>query len=415
MSPTAKKPPFIRKLLHRCETEGNIFFIDPQNTTLGIFDPTVAKQINSDNYNDLTIPEKLSDQIKGQIGCPFSWATIRDAWQKAMQHPLQANELTKLTEHMSQLIDKQLSKEINLVSLSQEVIAQSLLPIIITNLSNKQIKSLLQDQQNKIKHFTIENPQPETFWQSLLSAFIQIRAANSVRQELRDRNKQIKPRQNDLLDPIVDMLPHLGIDRAIDAGTMILTAISGPPGAAASCLLYELCVKENWKHKLQEELTHIELSTLLKSPTKAAPITYRFVKEVLRKWSPPVITNREVRTDIDINIGNEKQTLKEGQQYVFSAYFIHHNTEYWPEPDRFDPDRWLPGAKNGPLKRGSYIPFGWSPKSCVGQTLGTYQLIIFTYLMCTQYHIQIDKPDNIEMVLAAMPLPLHFNGQINKR
>ena len=288
MSPTAKKPPFIRKLLHRCETEGNIFFIDPQNTTLGIFDPTVAKQINSDNYNDLTIPEKLSDQIKGQVGCPFSWATIRDAWQKAMQHPLQANELTKLTEHMSQLIDKQLNKEINLVSLSQEVIAQSLLPIIITNLSNKQIKSLLQDQQNKIKHFTIENPQPETFWQSLLSAFIQIRAANSVRQELRDRNKQKKPRQNDLLDPIVDMLPHLGIDRAVDAGTMILTAISGPPGAAASCLLYELCVKENWKHKLQEELTHIELSTLLKSPTKAAPITYRFVKEVLRNGARPL-------------------------------------------------------------------------------------------------------------------------------
>ncbi|WP_281557539.1 cytochrome P450 [Thalassomonas sp. RHCl1] len=416
MSKLPKQSPFYQELEQRCKHEGGVFFLDNEQEALAILEPGFARQVNAENYADLTLPDKLSDTLKGKSGCPFSWAEIRDSWFKSLHGHVQLDNLQQLFDEMCRLIEKRIDQELDLVVFAQEVIARSLLPVIIAELPDKAHALILADQNLKICPFTKEQPEPENFWQSVRGAMTQIRAGSAVRRELRARAKGTRPRQEDLLDPIVDMLPRLGIDRAVDAVTMILTAIAGPPGASASCLLYELCTNEEWQQKVCDELKEISPQALFAAPTKVAPVTHRFVKEILRHWSPPVITTREVRTDININPKHWQQakTLKPGQEYVFSSYFIHHDPEHWPEPDKFDPDRFLPGAANGPKNRGSYVPFGWAPKACVGQTLGTYQLIIFAYLMATRYQVHLKDPEKVSMALAAMPLPLNFKGEIRR-
>lgn len=44
---------------------------------------------------------------------------------------------------------------------------------------------------------------------------------------------------------------------------------------------------------------------------------------------------------------------------------FHHNPNYFPEPDKFHPERFADDAKIDPL---TYIPFGVKPRQCLGKT-----------------------------------------------
>ena len=44
---------------------------------------------------------------------------------------------------------------------------------------------------------------------------------------------------------------------------------------------------------------------------------------------------------------------------------LHTDPALWPNPHRFDPDRFLPEASHG-RDRWQYLPFGAGPRSCIG-------------------------------------------------
>ncbi len=51
---------------------------------------------------------------------------------------------------------------------------------------------------------------------------------------------------------------------------------------------------------------------------------------------------------------------------TFSTWILHRHPEFWEEPERFDPDRFLPARSEG-RPRHAYIPFGAGGRSCVGE------------------------------------------------
>nr|KAJ3421784.1 Arp complex subunit [Polyrhizophydium stewartii] len=57
-------------------------------------------------------------------------------------------------------------------------------------------------------------------------------------------------------------------------------------------------------------------------------------------------------------------------EILLSVSQTHTNPEYWPEPERFNPDRW-DGLKPQP---GTYLPFGDGPMNCIGQKLALIEI-----------------------------------------
>jgi len=215
----------------------------------------------------------------------------------------------------------------------------------------------------------------------------------------------------DLTDSVVDLLPRLGMDRAAFAVTAVLTAIAGPPGAVATCMLLELVRRPAWTEQLTHELSQVDDDAFHANPTRSAPSTYRFVREVLRCWSAPLVLTRAVQKPL--RIGDHE--LPDDRHFPVSPYFVHHDPEIWDDPETFDPDRWLPKSDRGPRKSCGYVPFGWKPTSCVGATMGLAELILLCRLFTTEFRLEADNLDDVEIVMASVPLPVGFRGVLSRR
>jgi cytochrome P450 len=63
------------------------------------------------------------------------------------------------------------------------------------------------------------------------------------------------------------------------------------------------------------------------------------------------------------------KTLPTGTILIYSPYLIHRRGDLYPNPNHFDPDRWLPDHTTTP-PRGAFIPFGGGTRRCIGDTFG---------------------------------------------
>jgi cytochrome P450 len=404
MTAPLEEQEFVREMRTRSAAEGGVFWQEPD--VLAVFDAEAAQKVNALNFRDLTLPDKLADLVRGRASDPVSWKEVRAAWMAQLRHLSDAEGVAALAARMDELIRERLGRPLDLVWAAQEVCTRALVPVVVAGLPPADTARILRDQTYKLQRLlTLEPPRP-SLWKELRAVLIQVSAGSVVRRELRGRAAGRRPRRLDLTDPVVDMLPQLGTDRAIDAVTSVLTAIAGPPGSAAASLLYELARRPDWEARMAAELAAVAPADL--HNPRVAPVTRRFVQETLRMWSPPMFLTRPVRTDIDLG----QACLATGQRYFVSPYLVHHDPRCWKDPDTFDPDRWLPGAGHGPCSAASYVPFGWSPTSCIGAALGTSQLMLLCHFLCTRYRIELAQPGAARMALAAVPLPLDFRGTI---
>ena len=62
-----------------------------------------------------------------------------------------------------------------------------------------------------------------------------------------------------------------------------------------------------------------------------------------------------------------------------SQWIMHRNPTYFPDPDKFDPDRWLP-ERSQKLPRFAYFPFGGGPRQCIG---ASFAMMEATLLLAT--------------------------------
>ncbi len=87
----------------------------------------------------------------------------------------------------------------------------------------------------------------------------------------------------------------------------------------------------------------------------------RVFKEALRKYPPVYAFGRQALTDV--NIGG--YDIPAGTIVLASVYGLHHNRAVYPEPDRFDPDRFTAEAEAA-RHRSAWLPFSAGPRICIG-------------------------------------------------
>jgi cytochrome P450 len=101
----------------------------------------------------------------------------------------------------------------------------------------------------------------------------------------------------------------------------------------------------------------------------------RVIKESLRLYPPAWSLARTAISQFELR-GYE---IPAGANIVMSQWIMHRDPRYFPDPEKFVPDRWLDPAMPK-LPRFAYFPFGGGPRQCIGNA---FAMIEATLLLAT--------------------------------
>lgn len=137
-----------------------------------------------------------------------------------------------------------------------------------------------------------------------------------------------------------------------------------------SFMAHSLSLNPDIQKKLTQEIKDI-LGDELPDYDNIQKLPYldQCMSETLRKY--PIATRVIRHTSRDITIKNWQ--FPKNTEVIIPIYGLHHNPKYWPDPHKFDPERFSPEAqeKHTPF---TYLPFGGGPRICIGMRLAQMEL-----------------------------------------
>ncbi|KAJ8929501.1 hypothetical protein NQ314_017794 [Rhamnusium bicolor] len=113
----------------------------------------------------------------------------------------------------------------------------------------------------------------------------------------------------------------------------------------------------------------------------------RCLMETLRMYPPVPIIARQLRQDVKLVSGD--YTLPAGATIIIGTVKIHRLPEIYPNPDKFDPDNFLP-ERTANRHYYAFIPFSAGPRSCVGRKYAMLKLKILLSTILRNYRAQSD-------------------------
>ncbi|KAF5287159.1 hypothetical protein FQA39_LY16037 [Lamprigera yunnana] len=203
-------------------------------------------------------------------------------------------------------------------------------------------------------------------------------------------------------------------DETITAQVMILI-IGGTDTTSThmAYVLYELALNPDVQERLRREVDN----TLEKSNFD---ITYEtlmgmkyldmVISEVLRKWPPFIVLDRKSVKPFTIepkHPGEQALHLSSGSFVTYSVLALHMDPKYFPDPDKFDPERFSEENKHK-IQPYTYIPFGCGPRGCVASRFALLKTKLIITELIGKYEIVAVRKTLIPMVMSKshfIPIP----------
>jgi cytochrome P450 len=112
--------------------------------------------------------------------------------------------------------------------------------------------------------------------------------------------------------------------------------------------------------------------------------TRRVIEEVLRLYPPTWLTARS-------SLGEDAldgYALPPGALVLLSPYLTHRHPMFWEEPERFDPNRFVPARAAG-RHTFAYVPFGGGPRRCIGSGFASLEMQLIVSTVAQRYRLAI--------------------------
>ncbi|MFD0349989.1 cytochrome P450 [Kitasatospora aburaviensis] len=166
------------------------------------------------------------------------------------------------------------------------------------------------------------------------------------------------------------------------------------------------------KHPEQRRTARQEAERVLggREPTaadlEAMPYVTRVVKEAMRLYPAASLLGR--RAVAETVIGG--LVVPAGAQVVLAPWVTHRHPDHWEEPERFDPDRFLPEREQG-RHRYAWYPFGGGPRACIGQHFSMLESVLALGVLLRDFDFEAVDRD----VAVGQGITLQVDGPLRIR
>jgi cytochrome P450 len=130
--------------------------------------------------------------------------------------------------------------------------------------------------------------------------------------------------------------------------------------------------------------------------------TRRVIEESLRLYPPAWGFSRLAMGDDEIH----GYHVAKGSIVFLIPFVIHRRPTLWPDPDRFDPERFI-RERESARPRFAYIPFGGGPRGCIGNQFAMLEAALIIATVAQRYRIELlpDQAIRPEPLITLRPMP----------
>jgi len=181
---------------------------------------------------------------------------------------------------------------------------------------------------------------------------------------------------------------HMSDRQLRDECTTLLLAGHETTALALSWAIYLLAQDANAQEKLAAELGAV-LAGRAPSVEDVPRLAYtdRVLKEAMRLYPPAWMLVRLAAEDCVI--GGYRIPRK--TSVLASQWVMHRDPRYYPDPERFNPDRWTDSFQKN-LARFAYFPFGGGPRMCIGASFATMEAILLLAVLSQRFRFRLEDP-----------------------
>jgi cytochrome P450 len=131
------------------------------------------------------------------------------------------------------------------------------------------------------------------------------------------------------------------------------------------------------------------------------------VEESLRLYPPVWAVTRQAMADDEI----DGFRIPAKSTVAIVPYVTHRHPEFWPEPERFDIDRFT-SERAGTRPKGAYLPFIFGPHQCIGMEFAMQEMCLVVAMVLERFDFDLEPGQTIRPVAA---LTLNPSGPIRIR
>ena len=108
------------------------------------------------------------------------------------------------------------------------------------------------------------------------------------------------------------------------------------------------------------------------------------VAETMRLYPPAWAVGRLALEDLEVG----GYHIPRGALVLVSPYVMHRDPRFFPDPERFDPARFTPEAKEA-RPQFSYFPFGGGPRRCIGEGFAWMEAVLILATLPRRWRLRL--------------------------
>nr|WP_143132003.1 cytochrome P450 [Methylobacterium sp. 174MFSha1.1] len=190
-------------------------------------------------------------------------------------------------------------------------------------------------------------------------------------------------------------------DRAlIDQSVTLLLAGHETTAKALTWTFHLLARHPKVERRVGHELARLGGCRPTVEDLPSLPYLAAVLREAMRLFTPIWIVSRIAVGD-DVVGGHH---VPAGTLVPISPYLVHRHEAFWPEAERFDPDRFMPERTAGHHAH-QFLPFGAGPRHCIGEhfAMMELQLVLATLLQTCRLRPADDRAVVPEALVTLRP------------